>query len=101
MSIFKKFKKLAATKLTEEELQKHRCAFTGHRPEKLIGKESYVIVELRKSIVKAIDEGYTTFITGCSRGTDLWAADIVIEMRRYDNRLRLICAVPFEGFDDK
>ena len=58
MSIFKKYKELAATKLTEEELRKHRCAFTGHRPEKLIGKESYVIVELRKSIVKAIDEGY-------------------------------------------
>ena len=27
------------------------CAFTGHRPEKLYGKEAYVIVELRKKFL--------------------------------------------------
>lgn len=46
------------------------CAFTGHRPEKLNGKEAYVIVELRKEIVNAVADGYTTFVTGCSRGID-------------------------------
>ena len=60
-----------------------------------------VIVELRKAIEEAISEGYTIFITGCSRGVDLWAADIVIETRRHDKRLKLICAVPYEGFDDQ
>ena len=32
---------------------------------------------------------------------DLWAADVVLEMRRHDKRLKLICAIPFEGFEDK
>lgn len=84
----------------EAELREHRCAFTGHRPEMLKEKEAYAIVELRKAIEKAISEGYTTFITGCSRGVDLWAADIVIEMRRYNKNLKLICVVPFEGFEE-
>lgn len=84
---------------TEAELRKHRCAFTGHRPEKLQGQEAYVIVELRKAVETAINDGYTTFITGCTRGVDLWAADIVIELRRYNKDLKLICAVPYEGFE--
>lgn len=85
----------------EAELRKHRCAFTGHRPEMLVGKEVYVVVQLRKAIEHAVSEGYTTFITGCSRGTDLWAADIVLEMRRHNKDLKLICAIPFEGFAEK
>lgn len=85
----------------EEELRKHRCAFTGHRPEKLEGKEAYIITELRKEIESAIDAGYTTFISGCSRGVDLWAADIVIELRRRNKNLKLICAIPFPAFDEK
>ena len=32
---------------------------------------------------------------------DLWAADIVLEMRRHDKRLKLICAIPFNGFEEK
>lgn len=77
------------------------CAFTGHRPEKLLGKEAYVIVELRKEILAAIADGYTTFISGCSRGVDLWAADIVLELQRSNKELRLVCAIPFPNFDDR
>lgn len=46
------------------------CAFTGHRPEKLYGKEGYVIAQLRKEIYAAVADGYTTFVTGGSRGVD-------------------------------
>ncbi len=77
------------------------CAFTGHRPEKLYGKEGYVIAELRKEIVSAIADGYSTFITGCSRGVDLWAADIVLELQRDNKDLRLLCAIPFPDFDSR
>lgn len=101
MSLLSIFKSKTPGIQPEEELRKHRCAFTGHRPEKVVGQEGYAIVELRKAIEAAVRDGYTTFITGCSRGVDLWAADIVIEMRRYDKRLKLVCAIPFEGFDDK
>lgn len=100
MLLFSRFKAKSQPHVPGEELRKHRCAFTGHRPEKLDGQEAYVIVALRKAIESAVAEGYTTFVTGCSRGVDLWAADIVIEMRRHDNRLKLICAIPFEGFEN-
>ena len=93
--------KKAQPQRPEAELRKHRCAFTGHRPNRLYGCEGDVIVSLRKEILAAIEDGYTTFITGCSTGVDLWAADIVIEMRRQNKELKLICAVPFEGFDSK
>ena len=101
MPLLSRFKSKPQTSLPEEELKKHRCAFTGHRPEKIVGQEGFVIVELRKAIESAVNEGYTTFISGCSRGVDLWAADIIIEMRRHNKRLKLICAIPFDGFDEK
>ena len=75
------------------------CAFTGHRPEKLYGKEAYVISALRKEIEDAIADGYTIFVTGCSRGVDLWAADIILEMRRSNSDIKLVCAIPFPEFD--
>ena len=93
--------KKAQPQRPEAELRKHRCAFTGHRPNRLYGCEGDVIVSLRKEILAAIEDGYTTFITGCSRGVDLWAASIVLELRRTNKSLRLICAVPFEGFESK
>ncbi len=84
---------------SKAELRLHRCAFTGHRPERLYGKEADVIRELRKEIEAAIADGYTTFISGGSRGVDLWAADIVLSLRRENKALKLILAIPFEGFE--
>ena len=85
----------------EAELRVHRCAFTGHRPEKVEGYEGRIIVELRKEILQAIDSGYTTFLTGMSRGVDLWAADIIIHLREQNPKLKLIGVIPFEGFERK
>lgn len=97
--IFKK--KVLQPQKPESELRLHRCAFTGHRPERIRGSEAMVIAGLRKEILDAIENGYTTFISGCSRGVDLWAASIVLELRRTNKSLKLICAVPFEGFESK
>ena len=96
--------KLFSNKKKDKNLLINRsecCAFTGHRPEKLYGKEAYVIAQLRMEIGAALADGYTTFITGCSRGVDLWAANIVLEMQRSNKDIRLICAIPFPGFDDR
>lgn len=87
--------------LPEAVKRQYRCAFTGHRPEKVIGSEGKIIVELRKEILKAIDDGYRVFLTGMSRGVDLWAADIVIELRRYNKDLKLMCVIPFEGMEER
>lgn len=99
MLLLDKNRKSKIPEQSENELQRHRCTFTGHRPEKVEGYEGKIIVELRKEILKAIDCGYTTFLTGMSRGVDLWAADIVIHLRRYNPKLKLIGVVPFEGFE--
>ena len=47
-----------------ENLRKRRCCFTGHRPEKLSLSESEVKPLLEKAIDTAIENGFTTFITG-------------------------------------
>ena len=86
--------------LSESQKRMYRCAFTGHRPEKVVGFEGRIIVELRKEILKAIDDGYRVFLTGMSRGVDLWAADIVIELRRNNKDLKLMCVIPFEGMEE-
>lgn len=86
--------------LTKPNMRQQCCAFTGHRPEKVNGSEGKIIVELRKEILKAIDDGYRIFLTGMSRGVDLWAADIVIELRRYNKDLNLICVIPFDGMEE-
>ena len=64
-------------------------------------QNALLFVELRKEILKAIDEGYRVFLTGMSRGVDLWAADIVIELRRYNKNLKLMCVIPYEGMEER
>lgn len=86
---------------TEFEKRKHRCAFTGHRPEKLSISESEVKTTLRSAIMQAISDGYNVFISGMARGVDLWAAQIVLELRKTNKRIKLICALPYEGFELK
>lgn len=56
--------------IKEEELRKHRCCFTGHRPEKLHQPEWLIKMALEKEIRLAIDDGFTVFISGMARGVD-------------------------------
>lgn len=84
---------------SESELRLHRCCFTGHRPEKLHVPEAEIIDALRKEILAAVRDGYVTFITGMARGVDIWAAEIVLELKTAGHPLHLICASPYEGFE--
>ena len=84
--------------MSEVELRKHRCCFTGHRPEKLTIPEKRLTELLEAEIKRAIDSGYTTFITGMAKGVDIVAAEIVLHLRERDPRLKLICALPFPDF---
>lgn len=85
----------------ETEKRLHRCCFTGHRPEKLSLSEAEVKPLLEKAIDTAIENGFTTFITGMAPGVDIWAAGIVLEKRKHNAALHLICAVPHPGFENK
>lgn len=86
---------------TEREKRMHRCCFTGHRPEKLTRSDSEIKAELRKEINLAVQDGFHVFITGMARGVDLWAAGIVLDLRRKDKTIKLICAIPYEGFETR
>lgn len=84
---------------TEAELRLHRCCFTGHRPEKLRSSEREICKGLEREIRSAIGDGFQTFISGMARGTDIWAAEIVLKLREKGAPIRLIAASPFDGFE--
>lgn len=75
------------------------CCFTGHRPEKLNVPVEIVIEKLKDAIEDAFSDGFTDYITGMSRGVDIWAAEVVLELKKEVSYIRLICAIPFEGFE--
>ena len=83
---------------TEQEMRKHRCCFSGHRPEKLSQSPSEVQQWLSEQISGAVEEGFVTFITGMAMGVDIWAGEIVLRLRESDPRIHLIAAVPWPGF---
>lgn len=85
------------------------CAFTGHRPQGLpfrfneadnrcIGLKR----ELREQIIRLIkEEGVTFFITGMAQGVDIYAAEIVLELKSMYPDIKLECAIPFETHSSK
>ncbi len=87
--------------MTESEMRMHRCCFTGHRPQKLRRSEKEIKADLESSIQQAIMDGYTTFITGMAYGVDIWAGQIIVQLRKSNPDLHLIAAVPFRGFEDR
>ena len=86
---------------TETELRRHRCCFTGHRTQGLTRPEEAIKEDLEKAIQLAIEDGYTTFITGMAYGVDLIAAEIVLRLQERNPDLHLIAAIPFEGVEQK
>lgn len=76
------------------------CCFTGPRPEKLNVPEEIVIEKLKDAIEDAFSDGFTDYITGMSRGVDIWAAEAVLALKKEFSHIRLICAVPFDGFEN-
>lgn len=85
--------------MTEAEKRLKRVCFTGHRPEKLDISENEIKDKLRKAIQQSINDGFTTFISGMARGVDMWSAEIVLEERKKNCDIKIICASPFEGFE--
>lgn len=86
---------------SEAELRLHRCCFTGHRPEKLNRSEVEIKKDLEGAILQAIDDGFVTFITGMARGVDIWAGEIILQLRKNNPNLHLIAASPYDGFESR
>ena len=87
--------------MTEQEKRLHRCCFAGHRPEGILLSETTAKDWLRYQIQQAIAANYTTFITGMGMGVDIWAAQIVIELRAANPSIHLIAVEPYPSFAAK
>lgn len=79
------------------------CCFSGYRPEKFsfdIMHASAGLEMLRQELEQAVraaaHDGYRLFVTGMSRGFDLWAAEAVLALRQ-ELAVGLLCALPFDG----
>ena len=77
------------------------CSFTGHRPERLTLPQGKVKAWLKEQIEKAVDDGYTVFISGMQRGVDLWAAEAVLALREAGHDVKLIAACAFKGMENE
>ncbi len=85
-------------------LKNRTICFSGHRPEKLPygGSERSSVTRviksiLYKAILDSIGEGYDTFITGLARGVDLWAGEIILELKAQGEKIKLIAVAPYKG----
>ncbi len=76
------------------------CCFTGHRPEKITPEEESILKKrLDEEIERAIFEGYILFVSGMSRGFDLWAAQSVLALKEDYPHIQLEAALPCIGQD--
>lgn len=73
------------------------CCFTGHRPQSLPWKFNEqderclkMKERLRNEIIKAIKNGYKTFISGMALGFDMICAEIVLELKKHIHLLNLL-----------
>ena len=78
---------------------KHACSFTGHRPERLDMPPGKVKRWLEEQIRKAVEDGYTDFVTGMQRGVDIWAAEIVMQLKKEGKPVKLISACAWKGME--
>ncbi len=82
------------------------CCFSGHRPQKLPWGWNEtdpacirMLNRLEDAIRTEIQSGRHCFYTGMALGADMWAAEILLQLReKYpEGNLRLIAVLPFRG----
>ena len=84
----------------QEELRITRCCIAGTRPEELCCGEAAAKRVLEHALRRAVDEGFRTFITGMSRGVDLWAGQIILRFRGMNLDVRLVAVSPYRGVEE-
>ena len=77
------------------------CAFTGHRPQKPPWRDDETApgcVTLKEAlatqVAMLIENRYTEFLSGMAPGVDMWAAQIILDLRENNPALRLHCVLP-------
>ena len=74
------------------------CTVGGMRPYKLPGGLNLpkLIGRLEYEIRESIKRGYLIYETGMAMGADIWAAEIVMRLKREFPELRLVSVLPHE-----
>lgn len=72
------------------------CCVTGHRaiPEALTEQVRQALIQ---EVEKAIQDGFTYFISGFAEGTDLLFAEIVLEKQKEHDAVQLEAAIPYRN----
>lgn len=82
------------------------CCFSGYRPEKMPFDNANEILipqvlyaDIYRVVLDQYNKGCKHFITGMGRGFDLWAAQVVIQLRVKYGDIHLTCAIPYYGHE--
>lgn len=82
----------------------HALCFTGHRPEALPShgaEDSFGMLRLHmlleRAVVRALDDGFTSFLAGGALGFDTMAAEAVLRLSSDNPGVRLYLSLP--GYD--
>lgn len=77
------------------------CAFTGHRPQNLPWQFNEADTNclklkqiLNQQISQLVENGFTDFLSGMALGSDTWAAEAVLNLRKKKPALKLHCILP-------
>ena len=89
-------------------MKKYACAFTGHRPDRFSfgyneNDERCLKIKalMSEHIKKLIVESTEIFYSGMAIGVDIWAAEIVLELKKTYPCIRLIAIVPCKTQADR
>ena len=72
---------------------KKTCSFTGHRKIPPVLQES-ITRRLEETIINCVKNGYSIFMAGGALGFDTLAAEAVLRIRKNDQSIKLILALP-------
>ena len=72
------------------------CCVTGHRdiPEALTEQVRQALI---REVEKAIQDGFTYFISGFAKGTDLLFSEIILEKQKENKAVQLEAAIPYRN----
>ena len=75
------------------------CCVTGHRD--IPAEEMAPVKEaLRREIKKAVNDGFTVFLSGFADGVEQYFAEIVLELQNKNPDLKLIAVLPYRKRKD-
>ena len=84
-------------------MKKISCAFTGHRPSRFkfgYDEDNEGCQKLKAAITEWVDvfiaNGIKNYLSGFALGVDTWAAEIVLEMKKKYEDVKLTAVIPCE-----